>query len=93
MTNAKGTKRVEVAGKKWTVNTARLESWTAAKLIASISANDDDESKRAAYAIQLLDYVLGDEMDKVAKACGGADARAEDVINLGYEILTAASKN
>ena len=93
MANAKGNRKaVEVDGRKYTVDKSRLESWTAAKMIAAISSAES-ESESAAYAIKLLDYVLGDEMDKVVKACGGADAPAEKVINLGYEIIGAASKN
>lgn len=93
MASAKGTKkRVEVDGRKYTVDTARVATWTAVKMMARINAEDDDSAK-GLLAIQYADYVLGDEMAKVVEACGGDDAPAESVIKLAFEILAAASKN
>ena len=85
-------KRVEVDGKKYAVNMQRANSWTAAKMIAEMNSTDD-ETKRGSLAIRFADYLLGDEMDKVVKACGGDKASAEDVLNLAYKIISEASKN
>ena len=95
MANAKGNstiKRVEVDGKKYSVDVKRAESWTAARMIAAMNSTDD-EAKRGSLAITFADFILGDEMEKVVKACGGEDARAEDVLTLAYKIIEAASKN
>ena len=94
MTNAKETKtkRVEINGKKYAVDMSKANSWTAAKMIAEMNSIDDD-MKRGALAIRFADFILGSEMDKVVKACGGDKATAEDVLNLAYQIISEASKN
>lgn len=90
---AKGTiKRVEVDGRKYSVDMARAKSWAAIKMLAKIQ-NLKDENEQGALAIRYADYVLGDAMDDVVDACGGEDAPADAVIELAYKVITAASKN
>lgn len=93
MTDAKGMhKKVEVDGKKYSVDMTRANSWKAAKMIARMN-NTEDTIERGSLAIEFAEFVLGGEIDKVVKACGGDKATAEDVLNLAYRILGEASKN
>ena len=82
---------VEVDGRSYTVDLARMASWQASDLMATMSDPQAPDAVQYSAAIKFYKLVMGENMSAVLEACGGPMAPVTDVLALMGRIIEAAT--